>query len=144
MPTTPLDSMLKNRLKTQKRRGGKRRKCSKPNVQSGSPKTLDIEQLAHFSSCRRQFYYDNHQSINSSFNSRSDIEITDVRLASVNECAQNQFMKTLNNTPYFPRLVYHGNKLDNIDSNLRYGLLVPGRPHPSNPTAPVIVSRKIK
>jgi hypothetical protein len=48
-------------------------------------------------------------------------------------------MKRLNeNNSYFPHLVYHGTKLNNIESILHYGFLIPNAAHPTNSEAPII------
>ncbi|CAF4718134.1 unnamed protein product [Rotaria sp. Silwood2] len=46
-----------------------------------------------------------------------------------------------NNTSYFSKLVYHGTKLKNIESILRYEFLIPNRAHPTNNEPPIIVSQ---
>jgi hypothetical protein len=110
---------------------------AQPNIPS---KRLEDEQLKNFSSFRRHFYHVNHQRIKSSFKDYSNIEITDIRLASINESVQNDFMKRLNEEKsHFPELVYHGTKLQNIESILRYGFLIPNQAHPTNAEAPILV-----
>jgi len=135
------NAMLTYQLKEKKLCQHQRRPYFHRNIQSNYPKVLEDEHLTNFSSFRRHFYISKHQSIKSSFENRSDIQITDIRLASVNECVQDQFMKTLNTASYFPRLVYHGTKRSNIESILRYGLLIPNQPHPLNPEAPTIIAQ---
>jgi hypothetical protein len=109
---------------------------------SNSRKILEVEHLENFEKFRRHFYHINHESIKSSFKGYPHINITDIRLAEVNESVQNEFMNTLNkNSSFFPKLVYHGTRLDNIESILRYGLLIPNQPHSSNDEAPIIVPK---
>ncbi|CAF1636783.1 unnamed protein product [Rotaria sp. Silwood1] len=110
-------------------------------VSSNSTKILEAEHLESFSNFRGHFYHINHQNIKSSLQDHANINITDIRLAPVYERIQNDFMKKLNeNSSYFPRLVYYGTKLDNIENILRYGFLIPNRTVPSNNEAPIIVS----
>jgi len=112
-----------------------------PNVPSNLSKKLETEHLQNFSNFRRHFYHVNHQQIKSALTDQPNIEITDIPLAPINESVQKDFMKRLNdNTSYFPHLVYHGTKLTNIESILRYGFLIPNRVHPTNSEAPIIVS----
>jgi hypothetical protein len=109
-----------------------------PNLSS---KKLEDEYLQNFSNFRRHFYRVNHQRIKSSLKDCSNIEIIDIRLAPINESVQNDFMKRLNEEKsYFPELVYHGTKLQNIESILHYGFLIPNRAHPTNSDAPIIAS----
>ncbi|CAF3767311.1 unnamed protein product [Rotaria sp. Silwood1] len=115
--------------------------CNQSNVSSNPSKALEAEALKSFSNFRRHFYHINHQKIKSSLQDQSGIDIINIRLAPVNESVQNDFMKRLNeNTSYFPNLVYHGTKLNNIESILRYGFLIPNQAHPSNSEAPIIIS----
>jgi hypothetical protein len=101
--------------------------------------SLKAESLDDFSNFRRHFYYTNHQRIKSSLKDRSNIEIIRIRLAPIEKSVQNDFMKNLNeNNSYFPQLVYHGTRLDNINNILRYGFLIPNQPHPTNSKAPII------
>jgi hypothetical protein len=110
---------------------------AQPNLPS---KQLEDEHLQNFSKFRRHFYHINHQRIKSSLKDHSNIEIIDIRLASINESVQNDFMKRLNEEKsYFPELVYHGTKLQNIGSILHYGFLIPNRAHPTNSDAPILV-----
>ncbi|CAF3975703.1 unnamed protein product [Adineta steineri] len=108
------------------------------NLESKSSKRLTPEHRQSFSSFRRYFYQINQQEIKSSLEQCSQIKITNIRLASVDEHVQKDFMKQLNNTSYFPNLVYHGTALKNITSILHYGLLIPNQAHPSNSEAPII------
>ncbi|CAF3361804.1 unnamed protein product [Rotaria sp. Silwood2] len=111
------------------------------NIPSNPSKILEPEHLQSFSNFRHHFYHVNHQRIKSSIKDHPNVEITDIRLASVNESVQNDFMKTLNqNISYFPQLVYHGTMLNSIESILRYGFLIPNRAHPFNSEAPIITS----
>lgn len=104
-------------------------------------KTPQNGYLDNFSDFRRHFYRVNYEQITSSLKEFSHIEITDIRLARVHESAQNDFMKALNdNALYFPHLVYHGTRLQNIESILRYGFLIPNQAHPTNSEAPIITS----
>ncbi|CAF3880266.1 unnamed protein product [Rotaria sp. Silwood1] len=115
--------------------------CVQSNVPTSPLKILEAQYLQNFSNFRRHFYHINHQKIKSSPQDYPSIDVTDIRLASINECVQKDFMKRLNeNTSYFLDLVYHGTKLDNIKSILRYGFLIPNQAHPSNREAPIIVS----
>ncbi len=112
------------------------------NVPSTSSKKLQDKHLENFSNFRRHFYHVNHQHIKSSFKENSNIEVTDIRLAPIDESVQDDFMKRLNeDSAYFPQLVYHGTQLNNIESILRYGFLIPNQVHPTNSEAPIIVSR---
>ncbi|CAF0852489.1 unnamed protein product [Rotaria sordida] len=111
------------------------------NVSSSSSKIFEVEHFQSFSNFRRHFYRINHRKIKSSLQDHPSIDMTDIRLAPINESVQKDFMKRLNeNTSYFPDLVYHGTKLNNIESILRYGFLIPNQVHPSNSKAPTIVS----
>jgi hypothetical protein len=112
--------------------------CTHPNLPSKFSKTLKAERLQSFSSFRRHFYHVNHQLIKTSFKNHPNIQITDIRLAPVNESLQNYFMTRLNNSSYFPGLVYHGTTLDDIESILHYGFLTPDRVHPLNSKSPII------
>ncbi|CAF0970805.1 unnamed protein product [Didymodactylos carnosus] len=132
------NAMLAYQLKEQKRSQHKSRLCFQWNAQVNHPKVLEAEHLTSFSSFRHYFYCANHQAIKSSFERQRDIEIIDIRLASVNERVQNQFMETLNKTLYFPYLAYYGTKLSNIESILRDGFLMPDQLHLSNPEVPTI------
>ncbi|CAF2602032.1 unnamed protein product [Rotaria sp. Silwood2] len=116
--------------------------CVQSNVPSNCSKILEAGHLQSFSSFRRHFYHVNHQRIKSSLQDQPNIDVTDIRLAPLNKTVQNDFMKRLNeNTSYFPHLVYHGTRLKNIESILRYGFLIPNRSHPFNSEAPIIVSQ---
>ena len=119
-----------------------RQRQIKPKISPpDSSKTPLGDYLGNFSDFRHHFYRVNYEQIKSSFKERSHIEITDIRLAPVHESVQIDFMKTLNdNAPHFPHLVYHGTKLQNIESILRYGFLIPGQVHPTNSEAPIITS----
>ena len=106
-----------------------------------SSKNLKNEHVHSFSKFRRHFYRVNRQLIRSCLKDNVDVEIINIRLASVNKTVENNFMIRLTeNKNYFPHLVYHGTKLQNIKSILRYGFLIPNRAHPSNSTAPIIQS----
>lgn len=112
-----------------------------PNLPS---KRLEDKQLQDFSSFRRHFYHVNYQRIKSSLSDNPNIEITDIRLASINEYVQNDFMRRLNEEkPRFPELVYHGTKLNNIENILRYGFLIPNKQHPTNTEAPILIPENI-
>ncbi|CAF3134298.1 unnamed protein product [Rotaria sp. Silwood2] len=103
---------------------------------------LEVEHLQSFENFRRHVYYVNHQRIKCSFQDYPNIDITDIRLVSINESVQNDFMERMNNnTSYFSKLVYHGTKLKNIESILRYGFLIPNRAHPTNNEPSIIVSQ---
>lgn len=105
-------------------------------------KRLEDKQLQDFSNFRRHFYQVNHQRIKSSLEECANVEITDIRVASINETVQNDFMKRLNDEKSrFPELAYHGTKLNNIGSILRYGFLIPNKPHPTNTEAPILVPK---
>ncbi|CAF1168514.1 unnamed protein product [Rotaria sordida] len=120
---------------------GEKSICTQSNVPSNPSKILEPEHLESFSNFRRHFYHVNHQRIKSSLKDHPNIEITNIRVASVNESVQNDFMKTLKqNISYFPQLVYHGTMLNNIESILHYGFLIPNQAHPSNSEAPIIAS----
>ncbi|CAF1073833.1 unnamed protein product [Didymodactylos carnosus] len=101
-------------------------------------KELKPEHLTDFALFRRHFYTVNSQSIKSAFNARTDIEITDIRLTSLAKCVETQFMHKLKNDYQFPKLVFHGTNVINLQSILDYGLLIPHRQHPTNKAAPVI------
>lgn len=102
-------------------------------------KNLQSEHLNNFFNFRRHFYGVNHEQIKSSFKDQSNIEIVNIRPAPINESVQKDFMKKLNeNTSYFPQLVYHGTRLENIESILQYGFLIPNQAHPTNSKAPII------
>ncbi|CAF2762964.1 unnamed protein product [Rotaria sp. Silwood2] len=103
---------------------------------------LEVEHLQSFENFPRHAYYVNHQRIKCSLQDYPNIDIADIRLASINESVQNDFMERMNNnTSYFSKLVYHGTKLKNIESILRYGFLIPNRAHPTNNEPPIIVSQ---
>ena len=109
------------------------------NMPLNSSKKLQSHHLENLENFRRHFYRLNHQYIKSSLKEQSHIQITNIRLAPINESVQKFFMKKLNeNKKYFPNLVYHGTKLENIQSILQYGFLIPNQPHPTNPNAPII------
>ena len=92
----------------------------------------------NFTAFRHHFYAANHGHIKSSLQS-NNIEIVNIRLAPINKSVQNQFMARFNqNTSYKPHLVYHGTKLNNIESILEYGFLIPNERHPTNKKAPII------
>ena len=91
-----------------------------------------------FSAFRQHFYAANHQHIKSSLTNNT-IEIVNIRLAPIDTSVQNHFMARFNeNTSYEPHLVYHGTKLNNIESILQYGFLIPNERHPMNRKAPII------
>ncbi|CAF4954150.1 unnamed protein product [Rotaria sp. Silwood1] len=92
--------------------------CVQSNVPTSPLKILEAQYLQNFSNFRRHFYYINHQKIKSSLQDYPSIDITDIRLA--------------------PSIMVQ--KLDNIESILRYGFLIPNQVHPSNREAPIIVS----
>ena len=95
-----------------------------------------FENLADF---RRDFYLAKHQLIKSSLKDQPDLQITNVRLAPIDESVQNKFLEQLNQvSSHPPQLVYHGTQLANFESILRFGLLVPNRCHPNNSDAPLI------
>lgn len=110
-------------------------------IRSDAPPDLSLkgETLQNFGNFRQQFYHANHQRIKSSFSDQSGMQILNIRLAPITKSVQDDFMKNLNeNSSYFPHLVYHGTKLDNIKSILDYGFLIPDKTHPTNSKAPVI------
>ncbi|CAF0733893.1 unnamed protein product [Adineta steineri] len=110
--------------------------CAQPNV------SLQTVRPHDFTTFRRHFYRTNHQQIKSSLKHQTNIEIINIRLAPINQSIQNDFMKRFNeNTSYYPHLVYHGTKLTNIKSILRYGFLIPNQPHPTNTKAPIIATQ---
>ena len=95
-----------------------------------------FENLADF---RRDFYLAKHHLIKSSLKDQPDLQITNIRLAAIDESVQNKFLEQLNQvSSHPPQLVYHGTQLANFESILRFGLLVPNRCHPKNPDAPLI------
>jgi len=114
--------------------------CSHPSLPSNSSKILKAEHLQSFSNFRRHFYHVNHHLIKTSFKDHPNIQITDIRLAPVNESLHNYFMRRLNNFSHFPGLVYHGTTLEGIESILHYGFFTSDRAHPSNSKAPIIHS----
>ncbi|CAF4231467.1 unnamed protein product, partial [Rotaria sordida] len=131
-------TILSNSISTN---SSKQQICIQSNVPSNFSKILEAEHLQNFSNFRRHFYHINHQRIKFSLQDYPNINITNIRLAPVNQSVQNDFMKRLNeNTSWFPHLVYHGTRLKNIESILQYGFLIPNRAHPSNSEAPIIVS----
>jgi hypothetical protein len=106
---------------------------------SDSSKKLKDQYVRDFSSFDRYFYKTHRRSISSSLKDDPNIEIVNIRRASVNPSVQHEFMNRLGKNPsHFPDLVYHGTKLDNIESILRYGFLIPNQEHPSNNKAPII------
>jgi hypothetical protein len=106
---------------------------TQPDISSNTPKILEAEHLESFSNFRRHFYRVHRQRIKSSFKYQPNIVITDIRLAPVNESVQNDFMKILNqHTSSFPKLVYHGTNLKNMENILRYGFLLPNQAHSLN------------
>ncbi|CAF0838499.1 unnamed protein product [Adineta steineri] len=105
---------------------------------TSSTKTKD-QYGRNFPSFQRYFYNANRQSIRSSLKENSNIEVVNIRRASVDQSVQKEFMKTLaENSPHPPDLVYHGTKLENIESILRYGFLIPNQAHPSDKRAPIV------
>lgn len=93
----------------------------------------------HFSTFRHHFYVANHKRIKSSLQKHTNIEIVNIRLAPIEKSVQDHFMTRLNeNTSYNPYLVYHGTKVNNIESILQYGFLIPNERHPTNRKAPII------
>jgi len=110
--------------------------CVEPNL------SLETERPRDFADFCRQFYHVNHQQIKSSLKNLSHVGIINIRLAPINKSVQDNFMKLFQEkTSYYPHLVYHGTKLDNIESILRYGFLIPNQPHPTNSEAPIITTQ---
>ncbi|UJR16613.1 hypothetical protein I4U23_003513 [Adineta vaga] len=101
---------------------------------------LRTDHLASFANFRRHFYHVSHQWIKTCFEKNSHIELKNIRLAPISESVQNDFMQQLRSRLYLPHLVYHGTALNNIESILRYGFLIPNQPHPTNSGAPIIPS----
>ena len=131
-------SMLSNSIST---RSSKQLINNRQDQPSNSEKILENKHLQNFSSFRQHFYYVNRQKIKTSLTTNPYFAIVDIRLAKVNQSVQNDFMERLNkNTSYFPHLVYHGTKLQNMESILHYGFLIPKQAHPSNHEAPIISS----
>ena len=110
---------------------------SEPSTDS---KSLKEKSQENFSAFRRHFYRIHQQHIKSTLQEQPNTKIIDIRPAPVDPLVQSQFMKSLNNNSYGPRLAYHGTKLANINSILRYGFLVPNQIHPKNKDAPIIQS----
>ena len=108
-------------------------------VKCDSSNSLKGKSFESFADFRRDFYRAKHGLIKCSFEGQSGLQLTNIRLAPIDESVQNEFMTQLNqDSSHPPQLVYHGTQLSNIESILRYGLLVPHRRHPTNPAAPVI------
>jgi hypothetical protein len=112
----------------------------KKSIHTRSNISLETEQHSQdFFNFRRHFYDVNHKKIKSSLEDHSDVKIVNIRVAPINKTVQKDFMKRLNtNNSYFPHLVYHGTKLNNIESILHYGFLIPHQAHPTNSEAPII------
>ncbi|CAF1024348.1 unnamed protein product [Rotaria sordida] len=86
---------------------------------------FDVKQLTDFTSFRSLFYQMTHHLIKTAFDHLQCIKIIDIRLASVDEFDQDQFIKILRTYTYFPQLVYFGTEINDMISGYRYSLLRP-------------------
>lgn len=115
---------------------------SKPiDTTSNHSDSNDDQDREDFASFRQKFYARHRPRIKAALRECPSAKIANIRFAPVDPFVQNQFMNNLHTrSSASPKLVFHGTKLANINSILRFGFLVPGEAHPKTSEAPVITS----